>query len=66
MSRGGKNRFNRANFYNPYEEDVNASNFNTPRAFCSGPSNAAFGGMSGYSAAAVPSLHTELGVRSES
>jgi len=57
------NLFNRANFCNSYEEDVSASTFNTPRAFCSGPSNAAFGGVSGYSAAAVPSLHTELGLR---
>jgi len=59
------NLFNRANFCNSYEEDVNVSTFNTPRAFCSGPSNAAFGGVSGYSAAAVPSLHTELGMRFE-
>ena len=59
------NLLNRANFCNSYEEDVNVSTYNTPRAFCSGPSNAAFGGVSGYSAAAIPSLHTELGMRFE-
>jgi len=59
------NLLNRANFCNSYEEDVNVSTYNTPRAFCSGPSNAANGGVSGYSAAAVPSLHTELGLRFE-
>ena len=57
------NLFNRANFCNSYEEDVSVSTYNTPRAFCSGPSNA--GALSGYSAAAVPSLHTELGLRFE-
>lgn len=57
------NLFNRANFCNSYEEDVRVSTYNTPRAFCSGPSNA--GALSGYSAAAVPSLHTELGLRFE-
>jgi len=57
------NLFNRANFCNSYEEDVSTTTFNTPRAFCSGPSNA--GALSGYSAAAVPSLHTELGLRFE-
>ena len=57
------NLFNRANFCNSYEEDVSTTTFNTPRAFCQGPSNN--GGLSGYSAAAVPSLHTELGMRFE-
>jgi hypothetical protein len=57
------NLFNRANFCNSYEEDVSTSTFNTPRAFCSGPSNA--GALSGFSAAAIPSLHTELGLRFE-
>jgi hypothetical protein len=59
------NLLNRSNFCNSYEEDVNVSTYNTPRAFCSGPSNAANGGVSGYSAAAVPSLHAELGLRFE-
>ena len=59
------NLFNRANFCNSYEEDATASNFNTPQAFCAGPSNAVFGGVSGSSAAAIPSLHTQLGLRFE-
>jgi len=59
------NLFNRANFCNSYEEDVTESTFNTPRAFCAGPSNAANGGVSGASAAAIPSLHTQLGLRVE-
>jgi hypothetical protein len=61
------NLFNRANFCNSYEENASLGpgQFNMPRAFCSGPSNAAFGGVSGYSAAAIPSLHTELGLRFE-
>ena len=59
------NLFNRANFCNSYEEDVSEATFNTPRAFCAGPSNAAFGGVSGASAAAIPSLHTQLGMRFE-
>ena len=59
------NLLNRANFCNSYEEDASVSTYNTPRAFCSGPSNAAYYGISGYSAAAVPSLHTELGLRFE-
>ena len=59
------NLFNRANFCNSHGEEVNVAIFNTPRAFGSGPSAAAFGGVSGYSAAAIPSLHTELGMRFE-
>jgi hypothetical protein len=59
------NLFNRANFCNSYEEDAKDPNFNQPRAFCAGPSNAAFGGVSGFTAFAVPSLHTQLGLRFE-
>ncbi|HEY2858710.1 MAG TPA: hypothetical protein VGJ21_09865, partial [Terracidiphilus sp.] len=59
------NLFNRANFCNSYEESVGTSTFNQPVAFCNGPSNSAYAGISGFSAAAVPSLHTQLGVRFE-
>jgi len=59
------NLFNRQNFCNSYEEDAGDPNFNTPRAFCAGPSNAVFGGVSGFTAFAVPSLHTQLGLRFE-
>ena len=66
------NLFNRSNFCNSYEEDANLfdpnpslNGFNIPKAFCAGPSNAAFGGVSGYTAFAVPSLHTQLGLRLE-
>lgn len=59
------NLFNRSNFCNSYEEDVTAPTFNTPQGFCAGPSNAANGGVSGASAAAIPSLHTQLGLRFE-
>jgi hypothetical protein len=59
------NLFNRANFCNSYEEDVTDPEFNKPRAFCEGPSNAAAGGVSGFSAFAIPSLHTQLGLRFE-
>jgi hypothetical protein len=52
--------FNRANFCNSYEENQTAVTFNTPQAFCSGPSN---GGVSGFSSAAVQSLHTQFGLR---
>lgn len=58
------NLFNRANFCNSYEQDTDQG-FGQPRAFCSGPSNAAFGGVSGYTAFAVPSLHTQIGLRFE-
>ena len=59
--------FNRANFCNSYEESAGAgaANFNKPQAFCNGPSNSAFAGISGFSAAAVSSLHTQLGMRFE-
>jgi len=66
------NLFNRSNFCNSYEEDANlytnnpaTNGFNVPKAFCAGPSNAAFGGVSGYTAFAVPSLHTQMGLRFE-
>ena len=59
------NLFNRANFCNSYEEDVGEATFRTPRAFCAGPSNAAFGGVSGSTAFAVPSLHTQMGLKLE-
>ncbi len=59
------NLFNRANFCNSYEEDATDPNFNKPQAFCAGPSNAAFGGVSGYTAFAVQSLHTQMGLRFE-
>jgi hypothetical protein len=59
------NLFNRQNFCNSYEEDAGDPNFNTPRAFCAGPSNAVGGGVSGFTAFAVPSLHTQLGLRFE-
>jgi len=55
--------FNTANFCNSYEEAVSATTFNTPRAFCQGPSNN--GALSGASTATVQSLHTELGLRFE-
>src|ERR1019366_3187387 len=62
------NLFNRANFCNSYEESVSAGlpphgTFNTPQSFCNGPSNAAFGGISGYGAAATPSLTSQFGFR---
>lgn len=57
------NLFNRANFCDSYEEDVQATTFNTPRAFCQGPVNN--GAPSGASTATVQSLHTELGLRFE-
>lgn len=59
------NLFNRSNFCNSYEEDVGEATFRTPRAFCAGPSNAAFGGVSGSTAFAVPSLHTQMGLKLE-
>jgi len=59
------NLFNRANFCNSYEQDVNAPNFNQPQSFCGGPSNAANGGVSGASASAIPSLHSQFGLRFE-
>jgi hypothetical protein len=59
------NLFNRANFCNSYEQSASAATFNQPAAFCSGPSNAVAGGVSGFSAAAIPSLHTQLGLRFE-
>jgi hypothetical protein len=52
------NLFNRANFCNDYSQTVTGG-FGTPLGFCSGPDN------NGYSAAAVPSLHTQWGFRFE-
>ena len=61
---GFYNLFNRANFCNSYEESVSAGpTFNTPASYCNGPSNAAFGGHSGYTPAAVKSLSNEFGFR---
>jgi len=57
------NLFNRSNFCNSYEESAGASNFNTPQSYCNGPSNANFGGVSGYGAAATPSLSSQFGLR---
>ncbi|HVM92047.1 MAG TPA: carboxypeptidase regulatory-like domain-containing protein [Terriglobales bacterium] len=64
------NLFNRANFCNSYEESVSAGlppdgTFNTPQSYCNGPSNAAFGGISGYSAAANASFRNQFGFRFE-
>ncbi len=64
------NLLNRANFCNSYEESVSAGippngTFNTPQSYCNGPSNAAFGGISGYNAAAVKSLSSQFGFRLE-
>lgn len=60
------NLFNRANFCNSFEESVSAGpSFNTPQSFCGGPSNAPFGGVQGFSSAAVPSLHSQFGFRFE-
>lgn len=64
------NLFNRANFCNSYEEDASllgasTDAFRSPRAFCAGPSNGVNGGVSGSTAFAVPSLHTQLGLRFE-
>jgi hypothetical protein len=58
------NLFNRANFCNSYEEDTDQG-FAQPKAFCAGPSNANFGGVSGFTAFAIPSLHTQMGLRFE-
>jgi len=55
--------FNRSNFCNSYEESSAASNFNTPQSYCNGPSNASYGGISGYGAAATPSLTSQFGFR---
>lgn len=61
---GFYNLFNRANFCNSYEESVSAgASFNTPQSFCGGPSNANFGGVSGYGLAATKSLSNEFGIR---
>lgn len=62
------NLFNRSNFCNSYEQSVAAGlppngTFNTPQSFCNGPSNAAFGGISGYSPAATASLTSQFGFR---
>ena len=62
------NLFNRANFCNSYEQSVSAGlppngTFNTPQSFCNGPSNAAFGGISGYSPAATASFTSQFGFR---
>ncbi len=62
------NLFNRANFCNSYEESVSAGlppngTFNTPQSFCNGPSNAQFGGVSGYDAAAIKSFSSQFGFR---
>ncbi len=57
------NLFNRANFCNSYEESSAASNFNTPQSYCNGPSNAAYAGISGFGAAAVPSFSSQFGFR---
>ena len=61
------NLFNRANFCNSFEESVSAGPgvFNTPQSLCGGPSNAAFGGVQGFSSPAVPSLHSQFGFRFE-
>jgi Carboxypeptidase regulatory-like domain/TonB dependent receptor len=65
------NLFNRANFCNSYEESWSAGlpadggTFNTPRSYCGGPSNAAFGGVSGYGLAATKSLTSQFGFRFE-
>lgn len=53
------NLFNRANYCNDYQEDSSSADFNNPLGFCGGPSG------SGYSAAAVPSFHTQAGIRFE-
>jgi hypothetical protein len=58
------NLFNRANFCNSYEEAVD-SGFGQPRAFCSGPNNSAYNGLSGFSSFAIPSLHTQMGLKFE-
>lgn len=50
------NLFNRANFCNDFSQSVNGG-FGTPLGFCNGPDN------SGFSAAAIPSLHTQWGFR---
>lgn len=57
------NLFNRSNFCNSYEESSAASNFNTPQSYCNGPSNAAYAGISGYGAAAIPSFSSQFGFR---
>jgi len=64
------NLFNRANFCNSYEESVAAGlppngTFNTPQSYCNGPSNAQFGGVSGYTPAANPSFRNQFGFRFE-
>ena len=54
--------FNRSNFCNSYEQSVGAgASFNTPQSYCNGPSNG--GTVSGFSAAAVPSLTSQFGFR---
>jgi hypothetical protein len=58
----------KSSYCNSYEESVSArlppnGIFNTPQSFCNGPSNAAFGGISGYGAAAVASLSSQFGFR---
>jgi outer membrane receptor protein involved in Fe transport len=57
------NLFNRSNFCNSYEESSKASNFNKPQSYCNGPSNAAYAGISGFGAAAIPSLSSQFGFR---
>lgn len=54
--------FNRSNFCNSYEQSVGAgASFNTPQSYCNGPSNG--GTVSGFSAAAVPALSSQFGLR---
>jgi len=57
--------FNRANFCNSYEENSSAGpgSFNTPKSYCNGPFNSAYAGLSGFQAAAVPSLSSQFGFR---
>lgn len=56
------NLFNRSNFCNSYEESVAAgASFNTPQSYCNGPSNG--GAVSGFAAAATPSLQSQFGFR---
>jgi len=63
------NLLNRSNFCNSYEESLSAGlpsaggTFNTPQSYCNGPSNAAFGGVSGYAAAATKSFSNQFGFR---
>lgn len=59
------NLFNRANFCNSFEEDVQSGDFQVPQSYCNGPANAAYAGISGYAPATNASFRNQFGFRFE-